>query len=113
MHLNKPSWLRLSAMVMCVVIVPAASVGHEKVLYSFCQTSGCPDGQDPYSPMVQDAHGNLFGTAAAGGNSSNAGTIYELQKVKRNWVFHSLYTFCSQTNCTDGNAPSGGLIVDT
>jgi uncharacterized repeat protein (TIGR03803 family) len=63
--------------------------------------------------MVQDAQGNLFGTTILGGNTHNAGTIYELQKAGKNWLFHSLYSFCSQTNCTDGNSPEGGLIVDT
>jgi uncharacterized repeat protein (TIGR03803 family) len=114
MRLDKSKLFRIPfvAIAASIVVALPASARIEKVLYSFCQTTGCPDGQDPYSPMVQDAHGNLFGTTLAGGNASNAGTIYELQKVKRSWVFHSLYSFCSQTNCTDGSTPYGGLIVD-
>src|ERR1700688_663306 len=98
MFMDDPSRFDVRAVAFCAVAagfllgVPA-SARIEKVLYSFCQTSGCPDGQEPVSPLVQDAHGNLFGTTAAGGNASNAGTVYELQKVRRNRVFHSLYSF--------------------
>jgi uncharacterized repeat protein (TIGR03803 family) len=101
------------ALAAWAVFAAPAAARKEVVLYSFCQSTGCPDGQYPYSPMVQDARGNLFGTTLEGGNANNAGTIYELEKVKSGWLFHSLYSFCSQSGCTDGNAPEGGLIVDT
>src|SRR5437773_467075 len=112
MRPNKNLWFPLSAMAasaliaMALTALPAES-RIEKVLYSFCQSSGCPDGQEPVSPLVQDTHGNLFGTTVLGGNTHNAGTIYELQKVKKSWVFHSLYSFCSQANCADGSWPVG------
>jgi uncharacterized repeat protein (TIGR03803 family) len=103
-----------AAVAACAVsAVPAYAEKTETVLYSFCHSSGCPDGQYPDSPMVHDAAGNLYGTTLYGGNSNNAGTIYELQKVENGWAFHSLYNFCSQSNCTDGNWPVGGLIVDS
>jgi len=62
--------------------------------------------------MVQDARGNFYGTTTVGGNANNSGTIYELERAKKNWVFHTLYSFCSRTNCKDGRYPAG-LIVDT
>jgi|SRR5579862_170101 len=107
-----------AAAAVCAVARPAypaalPAARKEVVLYSFCQTSGCPDGQFPYGPMVQDARGNFYGTTVAGGNKNNAGTIYEFERVKKAWVFHSLYSFCTRTNCTDGSSPEGGLIVDT
>lgn len=92
--------------------LPAGAARTETVLYSFCQASGCPDGQFPYAPMVQDTKGNFYGTTLGGSNANNAGTIYELEHVKKSWVFHSLYSFCAKTNCTDGSSPAG-LILDT
>lgn len=111
-------WGVCAAAVLALLPVPAAAGRVETLLHSFCQKSGCPDGQDPFSAMVQDAAGNLYGTTVYGGNSidggqDSAGTIYELAKKGKHWKFRRLYRFCSQTNCTDGYWPYGGLIVDT
>ena len=51
----------------------------EKVLYSF---GGGSDGSDPYSTLIFDAAGNLYGTTVAGGGSGcsghGCGTVFEL-----------------------------------
>lgn len=51
---------------------------------------------------------SLFGTANAGG-ANNAGTVWE---VAPGGEPVAIYSFCSQTNCADGQAPSGTLIED-
>jgi uncharacterized repeat protein (TIGR03803 family) len=33
--------------------------------------------------------------------------------VKKSWKLRTLYKFCSQTNCTDGDAPAGALVIDS
>src|SRR5580693_744251 len=50
----------------------------EALLYSFCQSSGCPDGQWPAASLIFDANGNLYGTTRSGGNSSQGGVVFEL-----------------------------------
>jgi uncharacterized repeat protein (TIGR03803 family) len=51
--------------------------GTETVLYSF---AGYPnDGSYPYAVMTLDAEGNLYGTTASGGSSSD-GTIFKLTR---------------------------------
>jgi len=40
--------------------------GTEKVLHSFC-TGDCSDGAFPAGDLIMDSHGNLYGTAEAGG----------------------------------------------
>ena len=50
-----------------------------RVLWTFCQTSGCPDGEDPKAGLTADAAGNLFGSAEGGG-ALNAGTLFELNQ---------------------------------
>src|SRR5271166_4041723 len=55
--------------------------GHnESVLYSFCFLSGCPDGTLPYSTLVRDAAGNLYGTTFTGGtgcSQNDCGTVFK------------------------------------
>jgi uncharacterized repeat protein (TIGR03803 family) len=52
-----------------------------------------------------DSAGNLFGSAAAGGDSGN-GTVFEITK---SGSFKRLYSF---TGRADGNSPNGGLVQD-
>src|ERR1700730_1697177 len=56
--------------------------------------------------LIQGADGNFYGVAEVGGANS-AGTVF---RVTPSGVLTTLYTFCSQTNCTDGSIPSGGLV---
>lgn len=80
-------------------------------LYSFCAQSGCTDGSGPNSPMalVQGSDGNFYGTTFSGG-TNNAGTVF---KITPSGTLTTLYSFCSQTNCADGEAPYAGLVQAT
>jgi uncharacterized repeat protein (TIGR03803 family) len=75
-------------------------------LYSFCAQSSCTDGSKPYAGLVQGTDGNFYGTTYGGGTGS-AGTVF---KITPTGTLTTLYSFCSQTNCTDGFAPYGGVI---
>jgi uncharacterized repeat protein (TIGR03803 family) len=83
----------------------------ESVLYSF---TGGNDGGNPFAGLVFDAAGNLYGTAASGGNlSCNApygcGTVFQLASSGSNWTENLLHTF---QNGSDGASPQGGLIFN-
>jgi len=84
--------------------------GQFKTLYSFCVVQGCPDGNTPYGPLVVTASGNIYGTAAGGGEGSEGagGTVYEITSAG---TFSVIYRFCSVTNCDDGSGPQSGLIL--
>lgn len=91
--------------------------GKFSTLYSFCRQSGCPDGMDPSSVLVQGTDGNLYGTASAGGANTNTndcpsgcGTIFSLSQTG---TFTTLYNFCSLANCADGDGPGLGMIQGT
>jgi len=56
------------------VVFEVTPNGTESVLYSF---TGGNDGSDPYSSLVRDKAGNLYGTASAGG-ADGAGVVFEL-----------------------------------
>jgi hypothetical protein len=48
-------------------------------IYKFCPTAGCSDGQYPFSGVILDASGDLWGTTNLGGSGSPAdGVIFEL-----------------------------------
>jgi uncharacterized repeat protein (TIGR03803 family) len=100
----------------CGVAFKLTLEGKEKVLYSFCAQSGCPDGTQPDAGVVFDRKGNLYGTAGGGAHlncdgypPAGCGVVFKLNPEGKETV---LYSFCAQTNCTDGAGPYGGLIVD-
>ncbi|MGB8772094.1 MAG: hypothetical protein WCC92_20960 [Candidatus Korobacteraceae bacterium] len=66
------------------------------VLHTFEVT----DGLYPYAGLTMDAHGNLYGVTAYGGNLScdgggpaGCGVVFELRKANSNWIFSLLYIF--------------------
>jgi len=69
----------------------------------------------PFSNLISDSQGNLYGTAAQGGNllcpyaiNVGCGVVFELSRASDGWKEAVLYTFVG----TDGMAPDGGLIFD-
>ena len=83
-----------------------SKTGKETVLYSFCSKSNCTDGADPEGGLVEDASGNLYGTASFGG-ANNRGIIFKLSSTGQETV---LYSF---KGGNDGQHPSGSLIQDS
>jgi len=78
-------------------------------LYSFCSQSGCTDGANPYAGLVQATDGNFYGTASLGG-ANGGGTVF---RVTPSGALTTLYSFCSQSGCTDGTNPLAALIQAT
>jgi uncharacterized repeat protein (TIGR03803 family) len=89
------------------------TTGQETVLYSFCPSGTCTDGENPKAGLVLDGAGNLYGTASNGGANLFYGAVFKLDTTNQEKVLHS---FCSTTNssgaCTDGNLPLAALIQD-
>jgi uncharacterized repeat protein (TIGR03803 family) len=78
--------------------------GQETVLHSF---TGQPDGAEPFSGVILDKSGNLYGATFAGG-SANDGTVYKVDiQTQQETV---LYSF---TGDPDGGDPVyGNLLMD-
>jgi uncharacterized repeat protein (TIGR03803 family) len=89
----------------------------ETLIHSFRQNG--QDGTAPYSGVIVDANGNLYGTTYEGGSGSGCcgagcGTVFELTpNAKGGWTETILYSFCSADRCSDGALPFGGLVFDT
>jgi uncharacterized repeat protein (TIGR03803 family) len=84
----------------CGVVYKLDSAGTETVLHSF---SG-PDGEYPYTPLVRDKAGNIYGTTWGGGSSGN-GTVFKIDTGGRETVLHSF------TGGSDGCNPLQGLLL--
>jgi uncharacterized repeat protein (TIGR03803 family) len=82
--------------------------GKESVLHGFCAQGGCSDGEAPTAGLVFDKKGNLYGTTSGAG-ANGGGTVFKVTPSGKESV---LYSFCAQSNCTDGELPSSILIFD-
>jgi uncharacterized repeat protein (TIGR03803 family) len=52
--------------------------GAESVLYTFCQSENCTDGNHPFGPFVSvDSQGNIDGTTGLGG-AKNGGVVFKV-----------------------------------
>jgi len=78
---------------------------NETVLHSF---SNVPDGASPYSEVVFDPAGDLYGTTYGGG-AGDAGAVYKLTPFGGQWSESVIYSF---QNNSDGALPQSGLIFD-
>jgi uncharacterized repeat protein (TIGR03803 family) len=82
-----------------------AQTGKLTILYSF---SGKADGASPTGGVILDRAGNLYGTAAEGGNSCGnltCGTVFKLSKTRKFTVLHSFIG-------GDGAFPIAALVRD-
>jgi uncharacterized repeat protein (TIGR03803 family) len=89
----------------------------ETVLYAFLQNG--IDANSPFSSLIFDASGNLYGTSLYGGvygtcNGAEdaCGTVFELMPVAGGgWTEKVLHSF--NNSGTDGNLPRSALVFDT
>lgn len=78
-------------------------------VYSFGPTD--PSGIEPVAGLVQGSDGNFYGTTEYGGtpsNSSEGGTVVQITPFG---ALTTLYDFCSQIGCTDGNRLTATLVA--
>ena len=94
----------------CGTVFKLAPSGQETLLYTF---TGGTDGGVPYSDLIMDPKGNLYGTTSQGGSPIGCGgapefvgcgVVFEITTAGKERV---LYTF---NGGTDGAAPYGGLL---
>jgi uncharacterized repeat protein (TIGR03803 family) len=93
------------------------ATGKLTTIYKFCSQANCTDGGHPVAGLVYKA-GAYYGTTETGGNGTSglgAGTVFKLTppaKGKKAWKETVLYSFCSVSNCADGNNPQSTLVFD-
>jgi uncharacterized repeat protein (TIGR03803 family) len=90
------------------------------VLHSF---EGAEAGAFPFSGLVADEQGALYGTTAYGGDAragggakAGNGTVFKLTPPgagETSWKKTVIYRFCAHPGCADGSRPYGGLSIDS
>jgi len=98
-----------SSNVGCGTVFKITSAGTFTKLYNFCSQTSCTDGTTPLAGLVQARNGNFYGTTEGGGTNGD-GTVFA---IAGNGKFTTLYSFCSQANCNDGEFPQAGLVQAT
>ena len=100
------------------VVFEMISNGHggwtEKKLHNFGNGT---DGAEPYSSLIFDSEGNLYGTTARGGNSTycsgGCGTVFEMSpNGLGGWTEKKLHNFSPDIG-HDGFFPNSQLVVDS
>lgn len=59
-----------------------------------------------YGSLVQGVDGDFYGTTSFGG-ANGAGSVF---KITPNGKVTTIYSFCSQAGCTDGDVPNDSLV---
>jgi len=78
----------------------------QSVIWSF---GGAPDGGHPFSDLLIDKTGAIYGTASTGG-ANHSGAVFELTESGGSWTEKVLYSFAGGSS--DGSDPLGGLQMD-
>ena len=90
-------------------LTPTKSGYLETVLYNFL---GGGDGYGPFSGLVADKSGALYGVTSEGGNGScigGCGTVFKLTPKKSGYTKSTIYSF---GQIPDASAPLGTLVID-
>lgn len=95
----------------CGTFFKMTSAGTLTTLYNFCSQSNCTDGSAPLTSLALAPNGDFYGTTSDGGANCIAdggcGTVF---KISPTGTLSTLYSFCTQSNCTDGLYPTSALI---
>jgi hypothetical protein len=92
--------------VYCGLAFKVSPSGTETLLHRF---TGGADGANPGAGLIEDAAGNLYGTA---GGAHGRGVVFELircSSAPSGYDFKVLYSF---TRGVDGAGPGAGLVRD-
>jgi uncharacterized repeat protein (TIGR03803 family) len=93
----------------CGTIFQITLGGTLTTLYDFCSQLNCTDGANPSAALIQATDGNFYGTTSESG-ANGWGTIFQ---ITPGGTLTTLYSFCSQSGCTDGQLPFAGLVQAT
>jgi len=99
----------LAACLMTLLATQPSQAQTYDQLYSF---KGSPDGAFPYSGVIRDSKGNLYGTSPGGGIATFecgklelCGVVFKVDSTGKESV---LYSFCSRRTAATGILPPGG-----
>ena len=71
---------------------------------------GRPDGGYPYSTLIFDSNGYMYGTSNVGGTHGDLGTVFRFYQNSKGWDEENLHGF---GNPPEGSYPESALIIDS
>jgi uncharacterized repeat protein (TIGR03803 family) len=101
----------VAAVALAALSPGSQGASSETVLFNFGLSTNKAVGSLPYSPVIFDAKGNLYGTTSSGGKYGN-GTVFKLTPPTAGgtaWTQTLLYSFNIKAN---GSYPTSGLVMD-
>jgi uncharacterized repeat protein (TIGR03803 family) len=84
--------------------------GELTVVHDFCSGPSCADGSVP-TGLIESPRGGTFFGATQGGGANQSGTVFSLKE--KNSVLTTLYSFCSQPECVDGQTPTAPPLASS
>jgi uncharacterized repeat protein (TIGR03803 family) len=86
---------------------PAVGSWTHTVLHTFADTEGF----EPSGYLLLNSQGEIYGTVSGSSSVGDRGAVFQLKPGASGWTFNTIYSFCSLTNCADGNGPADGLTL--
>lgn len=85
-------------------LTPSGNTWTESVVFDFTSRTG----YEPYSGLISDNAGNLYGTTQTGGVYFQ-GTVFRLTQSGSGWTLSVPYNFMDES---DGGNPNAGVVLD-
>ncbi len=86
-------------------IYEISGAGTIEAVFNFDIYAG--DGGAPSGPLVQASNGDFYGTTEGGGTNFY-GAVFKMNSAVD---ATTIYSFCSLSNCSDGENPIGGVVL--
>jgi len=102
----KRTYCVLGLMLAGAIALRAQEASSNAITFAKIAGFNGTEGGYPSASLVQATDGNLYGTVFSGG-ASDDGTVIRMTPSGK---VTTLYSFCSQSGCTDGQNPAAPLI---
>jgi uncharacterized repeat protein (TIGR03803 family) len=113
--MSKANWTAKACGIFLLWAAAAVALPAQtfKTLWTFGDFE--PYGENPFNvSLVQGTDGNYYGTTFFGGENefhgNDGGTVF---KITPDGTPTTVYSFCAQDNCADGEGPFAGLVLGT
>jgi uncharacterized repeat protein (TIGR03803 family) len=103
---------RVTAIGYSILMVLAAAIAAPAQTFELLASFDGSNGGSPYfGPFVQGSDGSLYGTTTQGGDTCPLPGCGAVITARPHGAVRTLYSFCAQANCPDGDEPYAALTL--